>query len=158
MADVVFKDNSIAVKNAMEEAAVIWLIEACGEVEAQTIRNSRVGDGQVKGSWRYQIDESNLKGVVGSPLENAIWEEFGTGEHALEGKGRKTPWYVPVDGYMGKKKPTYNGKVIIVYGKNGKAYYKTNGKKPNRALFKAYTTSKNGLIRRAAAVLNERLK
>lgn len=38
------------------------------------------------------MDESAQVATVGNPLQNAIWEEFGTGEYALEGDGRKTPW------------------------------------------------------------------
>jgi hypothetical protein len=50
-------------------------------------------------------------------MENAIWEEFGTGEYALEGNGRKGGWcYVD---------------------KDGKGHF-TYGKKPNRALFNAH--------------------
>ena len=149
---VEFKDFSISVKSEMQDAAVKWLIEAAGELESQTKRNTRVDTGQTKGTWRYVVDEGKLEARVGSEKENAIWEEFGTGEYALKGNGKKTPWYVPVEGYTGKKKPTFNGKVIIVHGKNGKDFYKTNGKKPNRALWNAYNTKKAALIKRAEII------
>ena len=112
------------------------------EVEAQVIKNSRTDTGSTKRQWQHYADNSKGEAYVGNPSENALWEELGTGEFAINGNGRKTPWYIPVEGFLGKKKPTYNGKVEIVYGKNGKAYYKTNGKKPNRALTKAFITVK----------------
>lgn len=155
MADVTFKDNSIKVKDALADAAIAYLYEASVETVSQTARNTPVGAGQLKGSWSYQLNEDELESQVGSPLENAIWEEFGTGEHALKGNGRKTPWYVPVDGYKGKKKPSFNGKVIIVHGKNGKDYYKTNGKKPKRMLWNAFQTLKPKLIKRAESIFKE---
>ena len=69
-----------------------WLYEAAGELEAQVKRNTKVGTGQLKNSWTYKVDESKGEATIGSPLENAIWEEFGTGQYALHGDGRKTPW------------------------------------------------------------------
>lgn len=36
-----------------------------------------------------ESNESNIEAVIGSPLENALWEEFGTGEHSINGNGRK---------------------------------------------------------------------
>ena len=41
-----------------------------------------------------------------------------------------------------KRKPTYNGKVVIVHGKNGVDFYKTNGKRGTRALFNAFNSLK----------------
>ena len=137
-----FEDNRVQVKAAMDSAITAFLHEAGGEIQARTIRNSRTDTGQTKGSYEYKVNESAGECQIGSNLENAIWEEFGTGEYALKGNGRKGAWYVPVDTYTGSKKPTYNGKVVIVYGKNGKKFYKTNGKTPNRPLDKAYKSIK----------------
>jgi len=74
---VQFTDNSAAVKAALDDAVKAYLHESGGELEAQVKRNSRVGTGQLKNSWGYKVDESKGECVVGSPLENAIWEEFG---------------------------------------------------------------------------------
>lgn len=60
-----------------------------GELEAQVKRNTRVDTGQTKGSWTYKVDEANGEAMVGSPQENAIWEEFGTGQYALNGDGER---------------------------------------------------------------------
>ena len=89
---VEFEDNSVRVKAAMSDAVNQWLREASGELESQVKRNTRVDTGQLKNSWTHNVDESAQEAKVGSPLENAIWEEFGTGQYALNGDGRKTAW------------------------------------------------------------------
>ncbi len=110
------------VKDAIEKNAVAFLHEAAGEFESQVKRNTAVDTGQLKGSWAYTVDEGKLEAQIGSPLENAIWEEFGTGEYALHGDGRKTPW---------KYKDAKGN------------WHTTSGKKPRRALHKAFTSLKS---------------
>jgi hypothetical protein len=157
---VIFEDYSIKCQNAIKDAAIAGLAEAGGELVAQTKRRSRVGSpgAKTKNSFQYKVIDDELTVEVGSPDENALWEEFGTGEHAITengGKGgRKGVWYVPVEKVTGYKRPTYNGKVIIVYGKGGQKFYKTNGKKPSRAFFKAFTAMKAKLIQ----IIEDKLK
>lgn len=134
---VEFTDNSIKVKEAITEAAIAYLYEAGGELEAQVKRNTRVDTGQTKGSWQHVVNESNLEAIVGNPLENAIWEEFGTGEYALNGDGRKGGWH-----YVDSK---------------GIGHF-TKGKTPTRAFQKAFTSLKAVLIKRAEDALKVRLK
>lgn len=125
---VEFENNSMACKEALEKAGIAWLYEAAGELEAQTKRNTKVDTGKTKGSWSYKVEETEGKAVIGSDYENAIWEEFGTGEYALNGDGRKTPWsYKDVKGQ----------------------WHTTKGKKPRRALWNAFTSLKTRLIRAA---------
>ena len=151
MADVIFEDFTAEVQSALDGKIMVALEECAGELKSATMRRSRVDTGQTKNSWRHKVTGSFLAGefraYIGSDDENAIWEEFGTGEHAIQGGGRKGAWYVPVDGYSGRKKPSFNGKVIIVYGKGGKAYYKTNGKEARRSFYKAYEATKDKLIK-----------
>lgn len=119
MADVEFHDNTVAVTGAIKEAAIAFLKEAAGELQSQTQRNTRVDTGQTKGAWNYEVNESELEAIVGNPLENAIWEEMGTGEYALNGNGRKGGWY-----YVDAK---------------GKGHF-THGKRPSRAFNNAKIT------------------
>lgn len=121
MSDFKIELNIGAAKNALHSAAVAFLHEAAGALEAQVKRNTRVDTGQLKASWTYVVDESKLEAKVGSPLENAIWEEYGTGEYALNGNGRKTPW---------------------VYKDAKGNYHYTKGKTPSRAFHKAVETTK----------------
>lgn len=128
---VKFEDFSVKVKNAIGEKAMQFLEEAASEVESAARRNSRVDTGQLKGSWAHTVDESAQEATVGSPLENAIWEEFGTGEYALEGNGRKGGWFYEDD--------------------EGNGHF-THGKKPNRTLYRAFE-DKNPVIQRRAKEL-----
>ena len=74
---VEFQDFTIKVTEAMEDAALQFLEEAAVEIQSAAQRNSRVASGQLKGSWDYNIDAGAKEAKIGSPLENAIWEEFG---------------------------------------------------------------------------------
>ncbi len=134
MADLTFEENSIKVKDTIAETAVAYLYEVSGEMVSQTARNSRVDTGQTKGSWDYSVNEDELESQVGSPLENAIWEEFGTGEHALNKDGRKGGWFYT--------------------DRHGKGHF-TIGKKPNRALWRAFQILKPKLIKRAESIFRE---
>lgn len=133
---VEFHDFSVRVRGAIDDAVIAYLYEAAGELEAQVKRNSRVGSGQLKNSWTYKVDESKGEATIGSPLENAIWEEFGTGEYALHGDGRRGGWTYKDD--------------------EGK-WHHTFGKTPHRAFQNAFNSLKNALISRAEEVLRGRL-
>ena len=134
-----FTDNSAKVKGVLNDAVMEYLYEAGGELEAQVKRNSKVGHtGQTKNAWTYAVDESKGECVVGNPLENAIWEEFGTGEFALHGDGRKGGWH-----YQDEHDGTW---------------HHTYGKKPHRAFQRTFNSLKTALIRRAGEVLKGRLK
>lgn len=119
---VEYTNNSIKIKEALSSGVRASLYEAGGEIQAQTMRNSRVDTEQTKGSYQYKVEEGSNESTVhvGSNLENAIWEEFGTGEFALKGNGRKGGWV-----YKSKK--------------DGKFYY-TKGKTPKRPLFNAFNS------------------
>lgn len=125
---VEFKDYSIEVKSSMKDLASNVLEEVCGELESQTKRNTAVDTGQTKNSWTHTVQTSDTEttGTIGSPLQNAIWEEFGTGEYALNGDGRKGGWFYEDE--------------------QGEGHF-THGKKPRRPLWKAYNSLKNKIIK-----------
>jgi len=158
MSEVEFENNILKVKEALDRMAERFLEESGQVVEAQAVQNTAVDSTHTRESWGHIVDTSENSVTIGNPLENAVWEEYGTGDYALEGNGRKTAWYVPVELCTGRKKPSFNGEVVIVYGKDGKAYYKTNGKKPKRMLHNAYHTKKPSLIRRANQLMKEALE
>ena len=131
MADIKLFDYTIEVQEALAECAYRALEEASGELESQVKRNTAVDTGQTKNSWTHRVAGSMMAGeykaTIGSSVENAIWEEFGTGEYALNGDGRKGGWF-----YVDEK---------------GDGHF-THGKHPRRPFYKAYTSLKNKLIRR----------
>lgn len=132
--NVEFVDNSQKISAEIERKVIAWLHEASGEIQGQAARNSRVDSGQLKGSWKYKVNENSLEAQIGSPLENAIWEEFGTGEYAVNGNGRKTPWK-----YQDRK---------------GK-WHTTTGKTPTHALEKACKSKQNIVKKRLNQLLSE---
>lgn len=132
MADVIFEDFTVQVQGAIDDKINIALEECAGELEAQAKRNTRVDTGKTKNSWRHVVDDAEHKAMVGSSDENAIWEEFGTGEHALNGDGRKGGW-------------SYKDE-------EGK-WHHTMGKKPSRALWNAFNSLKSKIMKHLADTL-----
>lgn len=132
-----FENNSVEVKEALSSAIIAWLHEAAGELEAQVKRNTPVDTGQLKGSWDYKVQEHKGEAVIGSPLENSIWNEFGTGQYALHGDGRKTPWH-----YQDLKGN----------------WHTTRGKRPIRSLFYAFERAKPKLKSLLAQKLKDEMK
>ena len=122
-----FEDYTMKVIDAMNDRTNAVLAECSGELVAQTQRNSRVDTGKTKGSFKYKVDEDSHTAYIGSDYQNAIWEEFGTGEYALKGNGRKGGWV-----YVDEK---------------GDGHF-TRGKKPSRAFWNAYSSTKDKIIRR----------
>lgn len=173
MANVEYTNNSIQVIGAIKESVKRWLYESGGELQAKIIRNSRTKTGQTKGAYQYQVDEDNSICEVGSSLENAIWEEFGTGEYALNGDGRKGGWWIKVGnganeiplnvvekykwaGYRYENGDTSMGKKLRRGGRRGQlAYVFTYGKRPNRPMIKAYESSKEQLERRLDQIIRD---
>lgn len=125
---VEFRDFSTIVFQKMKQTAETFLEEVGGEVEAQTKRNTKVDTGKTKGSWEHLVNAEKMEVKIGSRYKNALWEELGTGKYALNGDGRKTKW---------------------VYRTDDGKFHATVGKKPRRALYKAYESKKNLIIREA---------
>ena len=163
---VEFKNNSVAVKDALNDACIAFLYEAAGEPEAETKRNSRpikYGRHDVRGNWKYTVDEGKQEARVGNPLEASYWEELGTGEYALNKDGRKG-WWVYVEGndtpssnqkYYTEKEAKETAAFLRSEGLDAHA---TNGTEANRPLYRAFTSLRAALIKRAEAVLGARLK
>ena len=125
--EIVFEDYTIEVKEAIDSRVNAVLEECAGELESQVKRNTRVDTGKTKNSFRHHVDDDSHTATIGSDHENAIWEEFGTGEYALEGNGRKGGWF-----YVDAK---------------GDGHF-THGKRPSRAFWNAFTSMKDKIINR----------
>lgn len=145
---VTFEDNSENCKNAIKASALAFLYEIGGEIRSQTQRNSRRKTGRTAGTYEYMVDENELAVHIGSNDVNAIWEEFGTGEHSIKGGGRKGYWVFVDTG--GKPQAPKGGKtytkeeakrVVAIMRKKGLNAYYTNGKTANRPLYKAFTAT-----------------
>lgn len=123
-----FYDHSEECKEALANIAEAALEEAAGELEAQVKRNTKVKTGKTKNSWQHRVSKTGngYAANVGSDYMNAVWEEFGTGDYALNGDGRKGGWV-----YVDEK---------------GKGHF-TRGKRPRRPFWNAYTSKKDRLIK-----------
>lgn len=150
---VQFEDYSENCKNALKDKAIAFLNEIGGEIRSQADRNSRRKSSHTADSYQYKVDEDALAVHIGSDYWNAIYEEFGTGEHAINGGGRKGYWVFVVD-KDGQPKAPKGGKtytkeearrVMFKLRKKGLNAYYTNGKTANRPLYRAFTATKGYL-------------
>lgn len=132
---VELKDDSIKVKAALNDATVKFLYESAQVIQSQVKQNTAVDTGQLKASWNFTVDESKGEATIGSPVENAIWEEFGTGEYALHGDGRKGGW-VYVDEKVG---------------------HFTRGKKPRRMVHNAFETKRSAIVKEAERIIKSEM-
>ncbi len=119
---VTFEDNSENCKKAIKAIAISFLNDIGGEIRSIADRNSRRKSSHTAGSYEYKVDEAELAVHIGSDYWNAIYEEFGTGEHAINGDGRKGYWVFVVDKDGQPKAP-----------KGGKTYTKEEAR---RIMFK----------------------
>ena len=103
METVSLETHILEAADLIDSAVEQFLTEMGALLSADAAAMSPVDEGQLKGSWDYVVDTAEHSVTVGSNLENAVWNEFGTGSHAANGDGRASPWYVPVAGYTGSR-------------------------------------------------------
>jgi hypothetical protein len=163
---VEFTNNTARVIAALDDAAIAYLHEAAGELQAQTKRNSRpvkYGRHDVKNSWKYNVDESKQEAKIGSELEASYWEELGTGEYAINHDGRKG-WWVYVEGndtpQSNQKYYTEDEAKSVAAGLRAKGLpaHATNGTEANRPMLRAFNSKKAALVRRAEQVFKTRME
>lgn len=154
MEKVIFEDFTGEVTKEIENIILNWLEEASSEIESQTI--TRAGTGayhrEIASKWTHQVDKSKYEAIIGNPMENALWVEYGTGEYALNGDGRKD-WWVFIEGSTGKssnESKHYKTKeeaartVAYLRSKGIKAGY-TKGQQPKRPLHHAFNQNEKDL-------------
>ena len=119
-----FVDNSEAVKRELERAAIRGLIKASMLVENQAVLLAPVNTGALRNSIGYKVNESELAAYIGTNCEYAIYVEYGTGEFAEKGNGRK-------GGCVYK---TPNGEVRFTYGMSPKPYLRPAFRRNKKAI------------------------
>lgn len=161
---VQFEDYSFTVKAGINESTIAWLHETGSEIASQAASNCQFDDDtggkQLKGSYTYKVDAGKGEAKVGSPLESAYWEEWGTGEYAAHGDGRKG-WWVYIEGQAsmggGQTYATRQEAEMMaahIRAKYNKPAVATNGRRPNYTLEKAF----NKVVLKAYAALLNKLK
>lgn len=128
-----FKDNSLNCKNAIRIAEIKWLKAAALVIQSQAKALVPVDTSNLKTSINHKVQVSSLEAYVGTNCDYAIYVEFGTGEFAENGNGRKGGW--------------------VYTDPSGKTHF-TMGMKPKPYLRPAYRKNKQALKQ----LLNKYLK
>ena len=152
--EIIFEDFTGEVTKEIEKIILDWLEEGASQIESDTI--SRVGTGkyyrEIASKWRHEVDKTKYEAIIGNPLENSLWVEFGTGEYALKGDGRQD-WWIFIEDSSGKSSRESNhyktkeeAKRMVAYlrSKGIKAGY-TNGQLPKRPLYHACNNNERDL-------------
>lgn len=157
MADIVFHDYSPQVKQAIENIAIAWLHTWANETASEAQSNvstegwTNAERTSLRDGYSHAVDETNKTAQVGNTLEQAYWEEFGTGSHADTAKnggrqGRSDWWvYIPDQEPRDKESTHYRDETeakaaaAMIKEVYGKTAYATNGREPNYTLEKAFT-------------------
>lgn len=129
-----FKDNSRACKNAIKMANIKWLKAAALVIQSQAKALAPVDTSNLKTSINHKVEVSKLEAYIGTNCDYAIYVEFGTGEFAENGNGRKGGW--------------------IYINNEGKTIF-TKGNKPKPYLRPAYRQNKQALIQLLNKYLRE---
>ena len=127
-----YTDNIIS---SFDKKVNSFLLEVKEAVASQASLNSPVDTGGLSRSFETDsfVDKNEKVAYIGSSLKYSVYQEFGTGEYALEGNGRKGGW-------------------IYKSGKDGK-FYRTNGVKPQRMLYRALLAKKPQITSQAKKIL-----
>ena len=121
-----FEDNSKKIKKALMEVSEQALEEAALLVEGQAKALAPVRTGELRDKIDHNIKTADgmKMAQIGSPLQYAIYVEYGTGEHATNGAGRKGGW--------------------VYKGPDGKFYF-TRGMKAQPFLLPAFRRNKKNI-------------
>lgn len=132
-----FKNNVKNAVAAIERGCGLWLDQASELILFNTKQNTAVDTGKTRDSWTKKLSTESMEATVGNPMENALWEEFGTGEYAVSENGRKDGW--------------------AYKGKDGEFHF-TYGKPPKRTFEKSYQQSRDTVLNLAENIFKEELK
>jgi hypothetical protein len=149
MSKVTLIDYSEQVKDMLQSEKVAWLHTWASEITSQAQRNCKMDDkGQLRGSYSNHVDESKGEATIGTPLEAGYWEEFGTGEHAVDRSKSRSGWWVYVKGQASRGGGrTYANEdearaVAASMQAEGLDAYATNGRYPQHTLENAFLVTK----------------
>ena len=93
--NVTFVDNSKAILTQMQQIELKWLEMAAMIIEGSAVALCAVDTGRLRDNIDYKVSKSEMAAYVGTNVEYAIYIEFGTGEFAENGNGRKGGWAYP---------------------------------------------------------------
>lgn len=141
---VEFQDYSIQVKAELNNITKGWLRDWANEIASHAKDNTQMdGDQgvQLRKSYRADVDADAGVAQIGTPLESGYWEEYGTGEYAVHGDGRKG-WWVWKEGYQGSGGKVLTEQEAKAIAARDPTIHATNGREPSYTLEKAFTQTK----------------
>lgn len=154
--NVKLTDNSIQVKAAINDTTIAWLHDWANTIASHAKANTQL-DGEagiaLRKDYSTVVDDAKGEAMVGSRLEQAFWEEFGTGAYAVHGDGRPG-WWVYKDGYKGNGGKQLTEAEAKAIAAEDPTLHATNGRKPAKTLETAFTVNKP----KAIADLERRMK
>ena len=162
---VQFQDFSLKVKAAINETSIAWLEEVAKEVTSHAQKHCSLGESysdDLRKSYTNKVYGAQGKAEVYSTLEQAFWEEFGTGEHADTkkngGKQGRKGWWVYKDDYQGKGGAILSeAEAKAIAASSDGSVHATNGREPHYTLEKAYLARKAWAVRRLKEKMGEDL-
>lgn len=162
MSRVTLVDYSEQVKNMLESEKNAWLHTWSNEIKSQAQRNCKMDDkGQLRGSYDNYVDEQKGEATIGTPLEAGYWEEFGTGEHAVDKSKSRRGWWVYVKGQKSRGGGrSYDDEdeaqaVAASMRAEGLDAYATNGRDPQHTLENAFKVTQPKMEADLAQRLNK---
>lgn len=122
-----FTSYKSKVEKELDQVAVRAMTIILEIIKSAIKSNASTHTGMLKNSIDYKLKEMNgqVIGIVGSPLMYAIYVEFGTGEFATNGAGRKGGW---------------------AYQDSSGEWFFTWGQKPDPFMQKAFRENKQQII------------
>lgn len=102
------KWNDFVVLETIKRKVVDRLTVAGQFVKDSAVLLVPVDTGNLRGSINYQVNENELYVRIGTPVKYGPYIEFGTGEFAEGGNGRKGGWFFIDD--KGEKHFTFGNK------------------------------------------------
>ena len=162
MSKVTLIDYSEQVKDMLQSEKVAWLHTWASEITAQAQRNCKMDDkGQLRGSYSNYVDEQKGEATIGTPLEAGYWEEFGTGEHAVDTSKSREGWWVYVKNQASRGGgTTYETEdeawaIAMSMRAEGLDAYATNGRDPQHTLENAFKVTEPKMQADLAQRLNK---
>lgn len=151
---------SVQVKARMSQAVRNALYESGSEVASHANSNVQMQNdaGQrLRGSYTCYVNATGDRATVGTPLEEGLWEEYGTGSHADMARNGGIPgrpeWWVYVTNETPRAvQPVYlsedEAKAIAAgLRETGKDAHASDGYDPSYTLEKAFTANRSRIER-----------
>lgn len=127
-----FIDNREQAKDRLDDLTLEFLEKATKTVQSSAVSLVAVDSGHLKQSIDTMVDDAEFIGYVGTNTFYGIYLEFGTGEFAKNGGGRKGGWVYPDP----EGKRDENGRL---------KFYFTYGQRPQPYLLPAFRTNKSNI-------------